>query len=92
MTDDIPPRLFEILRADLATFRTEVNARLDRAVSADAFAAEQRRVDDRFSAQGREIGELRASQAKVGAWVRWAVGFAISLPAAGVAFQALVLR
>jgi hypothetical protein len=45
MADDVTT-LLGYLRQDLATFRGEVNARLDRLVTQDAFSAEQRRVDE----------------------------------------------
>lgn len=44
MADDITT-LLGYLRQDLATFRVEVNSRLDKLVTQDAFNGEQKRVD-----------------------------------------------
>jgi len=50
-----PPGWFGILREDIAGLRAEFSARLDRLVTQDAFAAEQRRVDDKFADLGSDI-------------------------------------
>lgn len=60
MTDGMTPSQFQILREDFASMRSEFNQRFDNLVTRDAFRDEQRRVDERFSSQGREIGELKA--------------------------------
>ena len=59
MTDGMTPSQFQILREDFASMRQEFNQRFDNLVTRDAFRDEQRRVDDRFTSQGREIGELK---------------------------------
>lgn len=59
MTDGMTPSQFQILREDFASMRQEFNQRFDNLVTRDAFRDEQRRVDDRFASQGREIGELK---------------------------------
>jgi hypothetical protein len=46
MADDGIPPWFNVLRADIADLRADFNARLDRLVTQDAFAGEQRRVDE----------------------------------------------
>lgn len=51
MADELPPSLFNILREDLKT----MGERLDKLVTAEAFATERRRVDDKFADQGRDI-------------------------------------
>ena len=51
------PSQFQILREDLAGLRSEIRSLVTR----ESFRDEQRRVDDRFDSQGREIGELKTS-------------------------------
>ncbi|MCG7285348.1 hypothetical protein MHY85_05080 [Cellulomonas sp. ACRRI] len=56
------------LRAEQATgfnaIRAEFNARLDRLVTTEAFAAEQRRVDQRFAEMGQDIVDERLAREK----------------------------
>jgi hypothetical protein len=54
------PSQFQILREDFAAMRSEFNTRFDNLVTRESFRDEQRRVDDRFQTQGREIGELKS--------------------------------
>lgn len=56
--DDIPETYFTILRGDIAA----VNKRLDGLVSTDLFAAEQRRVTEKFDNMGRDIVTEAASR------------------------------
>lgn len=56
--DDIPKPYFDILRSDIAA----VNKRLDGLVSTDLFAAEQRRVTEKFDNMGRDIVTEAASR------------------------------
>jgi hypothetical protein len=58
MADELPPSLFNILRDDLKT----MGERLDKLVTAEAFATERRRVDDKFSDQGRDITAERTAR------------------------------
>ncbi|MGN6324504.1 hypothetical protein [Pseudolysinimonas sp.] len=67
-SDDTFDRFFGLLRDDLATFRREVNERLDKLVSADAFAAEQRRVDERIKVVDDKLNaEVEARKAAMAA-------------------------
>ena len=86
----------------LDQMRIEFNARLDRLVTTEAFAAEQRRVDDRFAAQGEDIvGEASARKAdikalrdaadKTQANLRW-VAAAIVLPVALFVANLVLIR
>lgn len=58
MADDLPQSLFNILRGDIAA----VNARLDRLVSTDVFAAEQRRVDGVTARLGTDLNNEVAAR------------------------------
>lgn len=62
-------------RQGFDSIRAEFNQRIDRLVTNEAFAAEQRRVDDKFSSLGREIGEERGARKqsfeKLAVNVRW---------------------
>lgn len=49
-------------REGFASMRSEFNQRIDRLVTSEAFTAEQRRVDEKFSSQGKEIADERASR------------------------------
>lgn len=60
MADDLTT-LLGYLRQDLATFRAEVNARFDRLVTQDAFAAEQRRRDEVHAELGKDVAENKAA-------------------------------
>lgn len=62
MSDSAPPGWFDILRGDLRDMRTEFNGRLDKLVTQDAFAAEQRRVDDKFASLGSDLVEEREAR------------------------------
>lgn len=44
------------------SIRSEFNQRLDRLVTTEAFAAEQRRVDERLSAMGQDIVDERLAR------------------------------
>ena len=93
----------QIVLDELRALRTDMNARLDKLVTQEAFAAEQRRVDQRHDSLGQDvvderesrktaITELKTAQAKTAANVRWAFA-AIVLPTAGlVTTIALALR
>lgn len=92
MADDVA-QLLNYVRQDLAAFRQEVNTRLDRLVTQDAFEAERRRVDERIAGIGRELNaeklarkeeatEFRGEIAKIGVWVRWSLSLAIAVPGA----------
>lgn len=59
MPENMTPSQFQILREDLAAFRSEINQRLDNVVSRESFRDEQRRVDGLIGGHGREIGELK---------------------------------
>lgn len=50
---------FQILREDLSSMRQEFNSAIRSLVTSDLFRDEQRRVDDKFTGLGREIGDLR---------------------------------
>jgi ABC-type multidrug transport system fused ATPase/permease subunit len=76
--------------AGFNSVRAEFNARLDRLVTTEAFTAEQRRVDERFSNLGQDIVDERIARvaefekandrmAKLAANVRW-VASALLLP------------
>lgn len=62
-------------RQGFDSIRSEFNQRIDRLVTNEAFAAEQRRVDDKFGSLGREIGEERGARKqsfeKLAVNVRW---------------------
>ncbi len=59
---------FKVLREDLAAFRNEMNTRLDRLVSQDAFEGERRRVDERMAQLGKElVDEVSARKLAVAA-------------------------
>lgn len=93
----------QILLSEIRGMRTEMNTRLDKLVTAEAFAAEQRRVDERHLILVGDIADERASRKadilnvrqqseKLAANVRWAFA-AIVIPSAGViAAIFLVLR
>ena len=82
----------QIVLDELRALRIDMNARLDRLVSQEAFSAEQRRVDDRHAALGQDVVDerlarkadvdtLRVSLTKTAANVRWAIA-GIILPTA----------
>jgi len=54
--------LFGLLRGDLAEFRREMNQRLDRLVTQDAFEAERRRVDERHAQLGQDLVDEREAR------------------------------
>lgn len=58
-------RAHEQLRADMREGFQGINSRLDRLVSTDAFAAEQRRVDDKLKDLADDIAAERESR-KIG--------------------------
>jgi hypothetical protein len=55
MTDELPTSLFNILRDDVSGMRKEINTRLDKLVTREAFEAEQRRVDAKISDLGTDL-------------------------------------
>lgn len=55
-------RAMEQLRSDSREGFASLNARLDKVVSADAFAAEQRRVDDKLKDLAADISDERVSR------------------------------
>lgn len=54
-------RALEQQRTDIRDSFAQLNARLDKLVTTEAFAAEQRRVDDKFRDMAKSIGEAKAS-------------------------------
>lgn len=87
-------QLAQVVLGELRSLRSEMNQRLDRLVTTEAFAAEQRRVDQRHDALGQDIvderesrksaiTDLKTQQAKTASNVRWAFA-AIVLPTAGL--------
>lgn len=83
-----------MILADLRAMRTEMNQRLDRLVTTEAFAAEMRRVDDQFARVSKDLvveskqRELEDAEIKSGldrnaANIRWAFA-AVVIPAAGL--------
>lgn len=58
--DGIPPWVTFVLDQMRGQF-ADTNSRIDNLVTRDAFVQEQTRVNERFTAQGREIGELRSA-------------------------------
>ena len=87
MTHDTPDP-FNLILSSLRDFRQEVNARLDRLVTQEAFQAEQRRVDERNAdlakdiadeqaARIRAFGELEKKSDRLKGWIRWLVGVAL---------------
>lgn len=56
---------FQILREDIAGMRKEFNERLDKLVSREMFALEQRRVDDRFTQMGIELADARKDNSEL---------------------------
>lgn len=55
MPVDDPTGYFHLIREDLLAFRKEVNERLDRLVTQDAFEGERRRVDGLIARLGQDI-------------------------------------
>lgn len=51
-------------RSGFTDLRSEINLRLDRLVTNEAFAAEQKRVDERNASLGREMGDERTAREK----------------------------
>jgi len=81
-------RIAEQQRTDMREGFAQINQRLDQlasqVVSKDAFQAEQRRVDERFAAQGSDIADEKTARTaevqrlqsqidKVAAWFKWGV-------------------
>lgn len=60
--EEIPPWV-EFVLAQVSKQFDGVNARLDNLVTRDAFTEEQKRVNEKFDAQGRDISALRADLA-----------------------------
>jgi hypothetical protein len=58
-TDEIPPWV-EFVLAQMGKQFDGVNTRLDNLVTRDAFTEEQKRVNEKFDSQGRDISSLRA--------------------------------
>lgn len=56
----IPPWVTFVLDQMRGQF-TETNSRIDNLVTRDAFTQEQSRVNEKFTSQGREIGELKSA-------------------------------
>lgn len=54
-------RGFDRLGSEMTRGFADMNARLDRLVSTDAFAAEQRRVDEAFATVREDISDLKTS-------------------------------
>lgn len=54
--------LLQYIRDDLAAFRTEFNARIDKLVSQDAFEGERRRVDQQHEALAKDLQEEREAR------------------------------
>lgn len=84
----------QIVLDELRALRADMNARLDRLVTQEAFAAEQRRVDERHATLGVDVaGErlarkadvetLRASLAKTAANIKWILA-AVIIPSAAI--------
>lgn len=61
MADDVSG-MFQYIRDDLGAFRKEVNERLDKLVTQDAFDAERRRGDELRAALGQDLVEERESR------------------------------
>ena len=53
------PSQFQILREDFAAMRLEFQASIRELVTRESFRDEQRRVDERFEGQVREISDLK---------------------------------
>jgi hypothetical protein len=62
MPEDLPPSLFELLRSDIRDMRSDFNARLDKLVSTDAFAAEQKRRDELHSSLVQDLADERVAR------------------------------
>lgn len=60
MADDLPESLFAILRADIAN----VASRLDKLVSTDVFAAEQKRRDEQIAGVVQDLADERIARAE----------------------------
>jgi len=56
------PSISEIVLGELRALRTDMNARLDRLVTTEAFAAEQKRVDQQFTNLGQDIVDERIAR------------------------------
>jgi hypothetical protein len=52
----------QMIRQDIRDMRADFNQRLDRLVTTEAFAAESRRVDDRFTAMARDVANNQLSR------------------------------
>lgn len=51
--------MFGLIRADLLAFRQEVNGRLDKLVTQDAFDGERRRVDGLIQGMAKDVADER---------------------------------
>lgn len=74
-------RSHEQLRQDMREGFASLGTRLDKVVTAEAFAAEQRRVDDKIRDLADDIAAERREREKLTATQRWLIA-AILLPIA----------
>ena len=94
MTEPTNNGALGLVLKEINSFRIEINQRLDRLVTTEAFAAEQRRVDERFREQSKDAeaevtarkeadAEIRLGLARTAGLVKWAFA-SIVLPCAAL--------